>query len=73
MTAGWGWEKEGLEAGVGLVAGQQPGLKETAPLLNRTHQLTGLTIWDLGACGNQRNSWGWFLGIALQLGWWVGS
>lgn len=72
MTAGWGWEKGGLEAGVSLVVGQQPGLKGTAPLLSCTPQLTGLTTWDLGAHGDQRNSWAWFLGTALQLGWWGG-
>lgn len=72
MTAGWGWEKGGLEAGVGLVVGQQPGKKGTVPLLSCPHQLTELTTWDLGACGDQRNSWVWLLGTALQLGWWCG-
>lgn len=51
------------------MVGQQPGLKGSAPILSCTHKLTGLTIWDPGACGDQRNSWGWFLGTELHLGW----
>lgn len=43
------------------MAGQQSGLKGAVPILSCPHQLMGLTIWDLGACSDQRNSWGWFL------------
>ena len=31
MTAGWGWEKRGLEAEVGPEAEQQPGRREPSP------------------------------------------
>lgn len=53
MTAGLGLGKGGLEA-VGPVAGQQQGLKGTTPFLICTHQLTGLSIWGLRACSDQR-------------------
>lgn len=49
------------------MVGQQSGLKGTVPILSCTHQLMGLTIWDLGVRGDQRNSWGWFLGTELHL------
>lgn len=78
MTIGWGeWgvggEKGGLEAGVSQVVRQQSGLKGTVPILSCTRRLMGLTIWDLGACGGQRNSWGWFLGTELHLEWGLSS
>lgn len=58
MTIGWGVEggrgkKGGLEAGVSPVVGQPSGLKGTVPIVSCPHWLTGLTIWDLGACGDQ--------------------
>lgn len=60
-------EKGGLEAGISQVVGQQSGLKGTVPIVSCTHQLVGLTIWGLGAHGDQRNSWGSFLGTELHL------
>lgn len=75
MTIGWGeggmgkGEKGGLEAGVSQMVGQQSDLKGTAPILSCTHRLMGLTIGYLGACGDQRNPWGWLLGTELPLEW----
>lgn len=54
MTAGLGWGKGGLEAGVDPVVGQQQSLKGTIPFLTCTRQLTGLSIWGLRACSDQR-------------------
>ena len=67
-----GWEKRGLEAGVGPGAGQQPDLKGIVALWGCAHQPTGPTFQDLGLCSDQRNSWDWLFGTDLQMGWMVG-
>lgn len=51
----------------GPLAGGQPSLKGTGPLLSCIHQLTRLTIWDLRVCGSQLLL-GLGLGTALQMG-----
>lgn len=51
------------------MVGQPSGLKGTVPILSCTHRLMGLTIWDLGACGDQGDSWDWFLGTELHSEW----